>query len=189
MSTLVFKYKSYLFKNAFLVHPVDELITFQEGLDVPATKLAPRLKSWFWFQNCSAVSQPSHLGRNLLPSGHGRMTYLCNTTGLPWSGVSEHWLWGKKKKSLSEKSGCLFLESHFCFVSWFLFECGVVKHCLMLLLRQPHTEVSRTHWQSNHGNKTLHHLILPDENRCFTCNSAEKFLKTSLWRSFYSHSF
>lgn len=95
----------------------------------------------------------------------------------------------KKKKSLSEKSGCLFLESHFCFVSWFLFECGVVKHCLMLLLRQPHTEVSRTHWQSNHGNKTLHHLILPDENRCFTCNSAEKFLKTSLWRSFYSHSF
>lgn len=106
--------------------------------------------------------------------------------------VSEHWLWGEKKKSLSKKSGCLFLESHFCFVSWFLFECSVVKHCLMLLFHQPHIEVSTTHWQSNHENKTLHHLVLPDENRCFTCNSAEKLcglLKTSLWRSFYSHSF
>lgn len=92
----------------------------------------------------------------------------------------------------TEKSGCLFLESHFCFVSWFLFEDSVVKHCLMLLPCQPRTEVSRTHWQSNHESKNLHHLVLPDENWCLACDSAEKFcgfLKTSLWRSFYSHSF
>lgn len=50
---------------------------------------------------------------------------------------------------------CLFLQCDFCFISQLLAEDSMVESCLILLPCQPHTQLSRTHWQSNQESKNL----------------------------------